>query len=385
MAGPLGYSIAAYSAMLADPVRTQAYCDALANVITPGCVVLEIGSGTGFFALWACRCGASKVYALEPSPAIEFARGLARHNCHDGHIDFIRDVSTAVSLEPRADVIVSDLRGVTPLFQRHLPSIIDARRRLLAPGGRVVPAADSLWAALLVDKSVFQQRMLSTASDFRGIDMTLSRPFVTDNPWPVRLRAHQVGQTARHWALLDYSSVDDSHVEGRVSWTLEPPTTVYGVAIWFDCCLCEGVGFRNAPARTAALYGQMVLPFRAPVHGADADSLTVHIAAHLVGEEYVWSWDTYPAAEGSTLERRFQQCTLWGRHWPGHDLRRRSASHVPKLSADGTIARRVLDGIATPMSVGAIAETLATELPDRFPHHSDALIVVGDLCAQFGR
>ncbi len=64
-------------------------------------------------------------------------------------IEFIEDLSTTVTLPVKADVIVSDMRGVVPLYGHHLPSIVDARRRLLAPGGVLIPRADTLWAAVV--------------------------------------------------------------------------------------------------------------------------------------------------------------------------------------------------------------------------------------------
>ena len=49
----------------------------------------------------------------------------------------------------RAGIIISDLRGVLPWFQQHIPSIIDARKRLLARGGVLIPRRDILWAAVV--------------------------------------------------------------------------------------------------------------------------------------------------------------------------------------------------------------------------------------------
>src|ERR1044072_3208568 len=143
------YSIFSYGSMIADRPRMDAYARALRQAVRPGSVVLDIGTGTGIFAMLACRFGARQVYAIEPGDAIEVAREAAAANGFSERIEFIQGLSNSVVLPERADVIISDIRGVLPLFQHHLPTIIDARKRLLAPDGILIPRRDSLWAAIV--------------------------------------------------------------------------------------------------------------------------------------------------------------------------------------------------------------------------------------------
>src|SRR5688500_17948717 len=104
--------------MLADRVRMDAYEAALARVVRPGSVVLDIGTGTGMMALIACRLGARRVYAVDPGDSVHLARAVARSAGFADRIELIQDVSTRVELPERADVVVSDLRGVLPLFEQ---------------------------------------------------------------------------------------------------------------------------------------------------------------------------------------------------------------------------------------------------------------------------
>ena len=61
------YTIADYGAMIADAARMGAFARALGQAIKPGAVVIDIGTGTGICALLACRHGARRVYAIEPT------------------------------------------------------------------------------------------------------------------------------------------------------------------------------------------------------------------------------------------------------------------------------------------------------------------------------
>ena len=127
------YSLWDYCRMIEDPVRTEAYLAALRQAITPGSMVVEVGTGTGFFAVMAVRMGAGRVYAIEADPAIAAAREVAQlAGCAD-RIEFIEAMSTEVTLPEQGDVLHSDLRGVLPAHQSHIPSIVDARTRRAAP------------------------------------------------------------------------------------------------------------------------------------------------------------------------------------------------------------------------------------------------------------
>src|SRR5688572_33292764 len=106
------YNFNDYRSMITDTVRMNAYTEALRRAVKPGDIVLDIGTGTGIFALLASQFGASRVYALEPNENIQAAKRLARENGVSERTRFIRDISTNVTLEERADVNISDLRGL---------------------------------------------------------------------------------------------------------------------------------------------------------------------------------------------------------------------------------------------------------------------------------
>ncbi len=91
-------SLLQYGEMINDKVRINAYREALRRTVHSDSVVLDIGTGTGIFALLACQLGARRVYALDPNPWIELGRQVAAANGFGDRIEFIQEVSTTVTL-----------------------------------------------------------------------------------------------------------------------------------------------------------------------------------------------------------------------------------------------------------------------------------------------
>lgn len=143
-----GYSVFEYGDMIECEPRMGIYAEALRRAVTPGCSVIDLGAAFGVFALLACKYGAGSVIAIEPDPSIELLMPLAQANGVADRITVIRDISTNYTPPAKADVIVSDCRGTVPLYQNHIATLADARARLLAPGGTLLPMRDTMRVAL---------------------------------------------------------------------------------------------------------------------------------------------------------------------------------------------------------------------------------------------
>ncbi|HYE72316.1 MAG TPA: class I SAM-dependent methyltransferase, partial [Blastocatellia bacterium] len=213
------YDLNAYGRMMADSVRMKAYTTALREAINPHSVVLEIGTGAGIFALLACQYGAKRVYAIEPSDVISVARAAAVANGYADRIIFLQDYSTNIMLPERADIILSDLRGTLPYFHTNVTSLIDARQRFLAPGGRLIPQDDSLQVGVVSAPELYRHYTAPWDEHGQKLDWQVARRAVLNTSHLGRVKPEQILMSAQCGSALDYTSVVNPNFKGKVSWT----------------------------------------------------------------------------------------------------------------------------------------------------------------------
>ena len=171
---------------------------------------------------------------------------------------------------------------------------------------------------------------------------------------------------------------------GTMTWTCDREITLHGFGLWFNTELVPGIGFSNAPAAPRAIYGQAFFPFTNPVNACAGDTIAIDLRATLVGDDYVWAWETHHATasrEGRTVTL-LRQHSLDAMQLSPNDLLRRSDSFVPTLDDDAHIDQLILSTIDGHKSNGEIARIVQHAFPQRFPSWQDALGRVTDWSAK---
>ena len=379
------YTTADYGDMIADRQRTGAYFEALRRAVRPGAVVLDIGTGTGFFALLACKFGARRVYAIEVGDSLPLAREIAAANGYADRIEFIANHSTQVSLPDRADVIVSDLRGALPLFRQHLTSIIDARRRLLAPGGTLIPLRDTLWGAVIEDSELPTKLHAPSSENCYGLDLRAGRRISTSMSRKVNLKSEQLLVAPEACITLDYTILESADVRGHFDWQVARPGVALGFCLWFEAELAEGMGFSCRPESPDSIYSQVLFPWPEPVALAAGDLVSVVWHANLVGEEYIWRWETTARSPdgGGPLKAHFLQSSFEALPLSAESFRKRDSAYRPALDEEGQVDLFILSRMTGHATEEEIAREAVVQFPARFVRWEDALARVGDLAQKY--
>lgn len=377
-----GYSLKSYGGMVTCEPRMSAYAAALGQSITPDAHVIDLGTGPGFFALLACKLGARRVTAIDPHSSIEIGRRAALDNGCADRITFVRDVSANFVPDEPADVIVSDIRGVLPLFEHHIPAIRDARERLLKPGGIMIPAVDRIHAALAEVPQIHEGYRKPWLENDYGIDFSAGYAHVA-NSWirtcqkPTALISEQ-----QRFATLDYRTAEQRNHRAALRFKTTRPGTAHGILMWFDTELAPGTGFSNAPGEQEQIYGQAFFPLEQPVTLAEGTPVDTEISATFVNGDYVWNWSLH-ATDADGKAHAYSQSTFKNSVLSHKMLAPRTHDFRPparKTQEMDIACLALFDGEQT---LSEISRKLLELFPDQFPDEAGAFEHAAGLSARY--
>jgi SAM-dependent methyltransferase len=248
-----------HAAMLDDHVRTSAFLRALREIVGPEDVVVDIGTGTGILAAGAAQAGARRVYAIEATPIAEYARDVFAANALDSRVTVVEGWSTRVTLPERADVAIAEILGSEALEERVLPVLLDARRRLLKPGARLIPSVVRIFGVPVsipdewIASVVFTRSNTERWSAQYGVDLSALAGY----SGRLRHRLTVPLDVAGGWealsqpvllAELDLRTLEALDVEVAVSATATTSGVAAGAIAYFEAQLAPGVVLSTSPA-----------------------------------------------------------------------------------------------------------------------------------------
>jgi ubiquinone/menaquinone biosynthesis C-methylase UbiE len=246
--------------MLNDQRRTRSYLEAISQVVKPGDVVLDIGTGTGILATAAAKTGARQVYAIEATSISSQAKQLFAQNQVQDRITLISGWSTQVSLPEQVDVLVSEIIGNDPFGERVLEATIDARKRFLKENARFLPDLVRVYALPLKVPSglrsdyLYSSEMLENWYSWYGIDFSALLDTRLEDAYFLNINPME----ARNWPVLcdpvflleiDLARVDTPLVECTVQSIVQSAGEIDGVLVYFELRLAPDIWFSVSPAR----------------------------------------------------------------------------------------------------------------------------------------
>jgi protein arginine N-methyltransferase 1 len=371
---PSGYAILDYGAMIECEPRMPIYEEALRRAVTPGCTVIDLGAAFGVFALLACKFGAGRVIAIEPDPSIELLGPLAQANGFSDRITIIRGLSTDFTPEQKADVVVSDCRGTVSLYEHHIATLADARARLLAPGGVLLPMRDTLRIALANWPKARKERQRPWLENRYGLDLSAGHSYAVNSDSKAYLKPEALVSAPVDLAVLDYRTITEPNLDAAVELVATRTDIVDGLLIWFDAEIAEGLGYSNAPGEPELVYGQMFLPLAEPVTIEAGGVIAARIRANLIDNDYIWSW-SWQVSRGNAagLGPVTNQSTFLRQIHSPKQLARGSSSRVPEPGVKLTMARECLKLVGDGRSYGDIARIMSQTFPEELPDTKSAL------------
>ncbi len=111
----------------------------------------------------------------------------------------------------------------------------------------------------------------------------------------------------------------------------------------------------------------------------------MELHANLVGNEYVWRWETEidPLNDGRKIH--FQQSSFEGANVSAETLRRHATDYVPILTEAGEADRFMLQEMNGTATLQQISEKVAQRFPNIYPDSSESFQRAAELARQFSR
>ena len=320
---------------VSDPVRVEAYRSAVAFTVREGFLVADLGCGTGVLGLLCLQAGAARVYGIDSTAMVDVARTTYSKLGLLEKATFTRAHSARAILPEQVDLVICDQVGYFGFDAGIVQSYADARRRILKPGGALVPSRIRLYAA-----------PVESASGYQPIAAWNEDPVPTALRWiaecaantrhPVRLKPSELLGSPVHLGDIDLYANEGRLLSWKASLPIERSGTLHGIAGWFECELAPGVWMTNSPlAEHPIQRPQAFLPLSKGTDVAVGEHLAVSVVARPHDEILAWAVD----APGG---RHFSQSTWQSSPLTPEQIKRASPDHVPKTNSYGLARLTVL-------------------------------------------
>lgn len=367
---------------LEDQVRLTAFRQAIRELVAPGSVVVDLGSGTGVLGLLACETGAKRVYSIEETGLIELAREICQANGFADRIRFIKELSTRVDLPEPADVILADQIGHFGFEAGLFDYFSDARRRFLKPNGVTIPQR-IIFCLAPVEHELLREQVEFWNRSPMGFDVRPARAIAANTGYPVKLTTEQLLGPSVEALSVDPSRSGSQPLHFTCRLPVTRTGTLHGVGCWFVAQLSPSVTMSNSPLSEQRIDRRNVffpLDRPVPVETGDSVSVTMHILPTQIA--VTWTVEIYKNS-AATHPVRFTHSTLKGMLISREDLQRTHPAFVPTLSPWGAARLTVLTLCDGERPLAHIEQELLRRHPDLFPSLSHAATFVAEVVTRY--
>jgi predicted RNA methylase len=293
-----GYAqLAVHRWMLRDHLRNEAYRRAIAHVVKPGDVVLDMGAGSGILSIFAAAAGARKVYAVERTAVAGVARRVVESNGHAERIEVLESDLENVTLPEKVDVIVSEWMGGFGVDENVFAALIIARDRWLNAGGKIVPGRVT---ALLAPAEIpdFDEAIAYWRSRPHGVDMSVIADMTTQETFHTQTHLTTDALMADPKVMWTHDPYTCSLAEADQSFTTKRTFeathdgVISGFVTWFNAEMGDGGTLTNAVGSPDTHWGRTLFPLDRAIEVKTGTPIQVELHCDPSGLgscEFYWS------------------------------------------------------------------------------------------------
>jgi protein arginine N-methyltransferase 1 len=366
--------------LLSDRAGQEAFRQAIFDTVKPGDVVLDLGTGTGLHALFACQAGARKVYAIEQHAIIELARQICRANGYADRVQFIHSSAAQADIPEQVDIIVAH-HGPDTLLEL-LP---DARDRFLKPGGTIIPASITWFCAPLETPEAYARYVGFWDSSHYDLTFAMLHAPAINTRYRRRIGSDELLGQPAELVCFDFLQVREPSIAANVEVEISRPGLFHGVGIWWTEWLTSEIVVSAAPPCDLSidLWGNWFLPIATPTPVELGDTASISIDTGAGGWGNIWSWRVAIRDRQGGEKARFAHSTFASMLLPRERLRKQALDFAPGLSPRGAAMRFVLECCDGARTLREIEEAAAHEFPELFRRDGEAAAFVADVVGRY--
>ena len=285
--------------MVSDRPRTNAFAAAIREVVQPGDVVLDVGTGTGILAMFAAKAGARKVYAIDATDIAEVATDLVKANGLSDQIQIFHGRAGELQLDQKVDLIISEWLGNAAFAEGMLHAVLDARDHNLTPTGRMLPSKVRVLIAPLDEPILYNSEGPGFWRErIHDLDFSSLQEVELSQGRTMQIRVEPAAVLAPGQALLELdlltASAEDVWFEGQLEFVPVRDGVLNGFCVWFEAELSPSVILDTGPFSPETHWAQTYMSFSPrPVRAGERVEVSVD-----------FSYDPDPAAVRRCVDLR---------------------------------------------------------------------------------
>ncbi len=291
--------------LLMDDVSQNSFQQAIFASVKPGDVVLDLGTGSGLHAFFACQAGARKVYAVDSQSILEIARETAQLNNFADRIEFILGSAQDIELPEKVDVIVTNIGFLNTLHT--LPAVASKH---LKPGGKLIPSALELQFALVSAPKEYREQVSYWDAKKYGLDFSPFRTMASNHPLYTVYEQNQILSQSESLGRIEMSNLSQEFIEKEIRLTATSNVEAHGFGGWYRFWANDELLMSTEPPLKLAkeIWSEIFLPFHRPVFMEKGETLRVQIGMYTRGSYSgpIWRWRGF-----KNEEEVIDQCSFY--------------------------------------------------------------------------
>ena len=238
--------------MMNDNDRNNFYLSALKSVIKTSSSVFEIGTGSGLLSIMAANLGAHEINTCETNTVIASTaiKVIADNNLSE-KINVItkksNDIKVGKDINKPADVLVSEIFSSELLSEDVLPSLEDAKQRLISKNAKIIPEYGSIMISLFggddIAKNIYTEK-------FENIKLKKFNPIIPRKQFWHRpdLKIDLMSNVVEAFRFDFVNNNNFPSEKKKIEIEATKKGRSYGIIQWIKLEMENGLKYENYPA-----------------------------------------------------------------------------------------------------------------------------------------